>query len=79
VQLTTSRTWALNDTPLNLSNSDKYSISADGTQLTVRDLQFSDEGNYTCVFMQDEQQFVSPGNILRIVGKGRGRERGWED
>ena len=70
----TEGTWVLDGTELNVSNTQKY--VTDRMRLTIRDLQFSDEGNYTCVFVQDGQHFVSLGDVLRIVGE---EVREWEE
>lgn len=65
----TVSTWLLNGSEVDISSSQKYSVTTDGTQLTVRDISYSDEGNYTCRFVQDSELFLSLGDVLRIVGK----------
>lgn len=69
ILLETPATWLHNGTELDSSNSQKYDITASGTELQIMDIGYSDEGNYNCRFVQDGEITLSPGDVLRIVGE----------
>ena len=60
-----SPTWHLNGIELDIGLREKYSVTAEGTGLTIFNIAYSDEGNYTCRF----NQVVSAPVLLRVVGK----------
>ena len=69
VQIDLLPTWHLNGTTLDITQSRKYSVNTAGTSLTIFNIQYSDEGNYTCQFRQNAEVLVSQACTLRVVGK----------
>ncbi len=60
--------WHLNGTPLNFEL-EKYSVKSDGTMLSINNIVYSDEGDYTCQFHQNGGVFEAPAVTLRVVGE----------